>query len=261
MWTEGIPTQPPSGLQAPREATAGGPEASQAWGVDFQVLPLHLGPGPGPGPGSLGSRPSASQASLGALPLLSLRWLPRSSLWAGRGHRGRGLGSSTASGFLSLVREDSLTPEHINILNDGERSWGSRQPWPLRLPSPPLLLTHSSFFLFSLSPRLLSPSSSSHSCPSQSPLSFPLLSLSYCLSSLFLFLSLCFLSPLLPFSFSPRTSWLLGTHKLPPPEAGGGVAGPVPLAVCASPAGTRCLAGWQQTPAAGPTQWGPATGG
>lgn len=34
--------------------------------------------------------------------------------------------------------KDSLTPEHINTLNDRERSWDSRPAPPLRLPSPPL---------------------------------------------------------------------------------------------------------------------------
>lgn len=34
--------------------------------------------------------------------------------------------------------KDSLTPEHINTLNDRERSWDSRPAPPLRLPSLPL---------------------------------------------------------------------------------------------------------------------------
>lgn len=43
--------------------------------------------------------------------------------------------------------KDSLTPEHINTLNDRERSWDSRPAPPLLLPSPPLP-SGPIFFLF-----------------------------------------------------------------------------------------------------------------
>lgn len=64
--------------------------------------------------------------------------------------------------------KDSLTPEHINTLNDRERSWDSRPAPPLRLPSPPLP-SGPIFFLFCAF-SLLS------ALPLRSPSSFPPLS-------------------------------------------------------------------------------------
>lgn len=87
--------------------------------------------------------------------------------------------------------KDSLTPEHVNTLNDRERRWDSRPAPPLRLPSPPLL-----------SP--LGPSSSS-SLPSLSYLS-PSVS---CLS----FLSFLFSPSVLPLTYpcAPAKSTYLQT--------------------------------------------------
>ena len=142
--------------------------------------------------------------------------------------------------------KDSLTPEHINILNDSERNWDSRQPVP---PSPlaPPLPTHSppSFppsldspplLPFSLMPASLSPLLSP---PSHPPLLSPSL--------------LSFLSPL-P---GPHSSCAFTNFH---PTAPGGWRG-VPS--WASP----CLSVHPQlgpdsfwSLEAGPTWWGPGRG-
>ena len=181
MWAEGIPTQPSSGLQAPREAKAGGQGASQAWSVgadvegsSFQVPPPH--PCPTRGWGAWGPEPQ----------LLSPRWgpchPPPSSDFPGLcsgpagGTEGVGLGRHQHQISFHLC-EDSLTPEHINILNDRERSWDSRQP--MAPSSSPYPSSPHSLFLLSFLPYSLPP-------PSISLLSPSCLSVSSFLSSFFL---------------------------------------------------------------------------
>lgn len=152
--------------------------ASQLWG-----------PGDWAAEGS-GSRwplpTSARGAGLGILGILESEQLSLSSR-AGTSVGGRW--RAWAQGHKHRVSfhlcKDSLTPEHINILNDSERSWDSRRPSPsppprlhLSCPLPSRLTLPSSFSpdscplspSHSLSPRS-SPLSLLHSCL---PLSFPL---------------------------------------------------------------------------------------
>lgn len=122
-------------------------------------------------------RPPLHRPGLGSLGLWSLsiptlhrvchppsRGLP--GLCSGRAGGTEGVGSGHLQHRVSFhLCKDSLTPEHINILNDSERSWDSRQP---QAPLPPPLAlpphTHSSFLLFFLPPCLLSTFLLSHSC-------------------------------------------------------------------------------------------------
>lgn len=99
--------------------------------------------------------------------------------------------------------KDSLTPEHINTLNDRERSWDSRPAPPLRLPSPPL------------------PSGPIFSVPSLSCLS-PSVSCLFSLSFLLPLSPLCLVwclpfllplsSPPVPFFLLPQSPQPLYTH-------------------------------------------------
>ena len=143
--------------------------------------------------------------------------------------------------------KDSLTPEHINILNDSERSWDSRQPT-----APPTPLS----FLLSF-PPVSAPLSPSSLLPLS--LSFPPSSSSVLLPFFFLsFLSastppppfpLPLPLPPSPLSPSSQVPTVLGHSQTSHPAAlawGGGAAGPVPLRVCPSPAGPR-----RQPPPAG----------
>lgn len=160
-------------------------------------------------------------------------------LWAG----GQGAWRAWARGHRQhrisfRLCKDSLTPEHINILNDSERSRtaDARAPHPH---SPPSLLPLPPLLPHSLCPLSLL----SHACLSPSLFSFPL-SLSCCLSSLSSILapeshlaSPPHLSPPLPLLLP-----LPGPHSSPAfanfhPAAQGAPAGPVPLSVCPSPAG------------------------
>lgn len=218
-------------------------------------------------------RPPLHRPGLGSLGLWSLsiptlhrvchppsRGLP--GLCSGRAGGTEGVGSGHLQHRVSFhLCKDSLTPEHINILNDSERSWDSRQPQAPLPPSPrpPPPPTHSSFLLFFLPPCLLSTFLLSHSCLFSllSPSSFSVLTffLSFFSPSPFSLFSL--LSPPLLFSFSPKTPQLLCIHQLSPC----GLRGPVPLSVCPSPAGPRCLPRRERALEAAPTRWGPGGGG
>lgn len=143
--------------------------------------------------------------------------------------------------------EDSLTPEHINILNDPERSRDSRRPAPSTPPCPFLSLI---FLPCSLAPCLLSPS-----------LCFP----PFCLLCLGLFhlLFLSFLlapplpSPPLPSGLFPSSSAAL-VHSQTSSSSLGGVgertvaAGPVPLSVHPQLSPSALPGGWAHT--VGPRQ-------
>lgn len=110
-------------------------------------------------------------------------------LFCSRGGLGRETRRAWAQGHQQHqvsfhLYKDSLTPEHINTVNDRERSWDSRPAPPLRLPSPPLP-SGPIFFLF---------------C------AFSLLSVPLCLLSVLPLLSLLPLYLVLVSSFSPFSS-------------------------------------------------------
>lgn len=182
--------------------------------------------------------------------------------WGAGGTEGVGSGHHQHRISFHLCK-DSLTPEHINILNDSERSWDCRRPRPLRPPSPPPspLLTHSSFLL----PPLFLVGSL---C-----VSFPLMPVSV---AWFLFLCLG-ISPLsfFPFSVSsppflspsslplPRTPQLLYIRELSPGSSGWEVQPGQSLCRSVHPQlGPDVFPGGsQQTLEAEPTQGGPERGG
>lgn len=214
-----LPSQSASGLQVPAHAEAGGQAASSgAVGIGAERSSLQVGI---TGPQHLSLLrglttkhpfPHASQASQVSGPGGQGAWRA-----CAPGHHQRRISFHLC--------KDSLTPEHINILNDSERNWDSRRPAPplplLPLPSP---LTLPPPFCPPLTPL---PSFLFHSC------------LSLCLPSCPHF------SPSPPFSFSPLLS--LSPPRTPqlltftPQLRGGGPAGPAPLSVCPSPAGPRSL--------------------
>ena len=125
-----IPAQSASGLQVPAKGEAGGQAAS-------------------PGAVGIGAERSSLQLGItGPQHLSLLRGLttahpfPQASQVSAPG--GQGAWRACARGHhqhrISFhLCKDSLTPEHINILNDSERNWDSRRPAPPfpSCPSPP----------------------------------------------------------------------------------------------------------------------------
>lgn len=116
-----LPAQSASGLQVPAHAEAGGQAASSgAVGIGAERSSLQLG--------------ITGPQHLSLLRGLTTKHpFPQASQVSGPG--GQGAWRACARGHhqrrISFhLCKDSLTPEHINILNDSERNWDSRRPAP-----------------------------------------------------------------------------------------------------------------------------------